>query len=373
MLIQEKQALRRAMPRLSAVLAEHSLLELERMGPDTLAEWFREHGEPGFLIPTDIGGRGHRLIDLAPLCGAITAACPSLGVMMLMHHHTIAAFAFDPIPIPKAQDFMARIAGQRLLMGSAFAESRAGVDLLDSSVVCSPDGDGYRLTGSKKPCTMSAQADLVLVGITNGLGDERCRGLAIVERATTSIRVESFWTQPVLASTGSECIHFDNVRIENGNVLLPAPEDEGMARKRFAVAQSEITISIVFQILMAASYLGVAARLYGLAIARVHRRDDDDGVISLACRLEAARFAQYHLTQRIDTGTFSLQQLGQAMALSWNTIKCMDALIAEIEARPELRDDPECAYLARVCGLMKRHPPSVKARRDILASCYLPS
>jgi alkylation response protein AidB-like acyl-CoA dehydrogenase len=372
MLIEEKQALRRAMPRLAAILAEHPLLEAERLGADTLAGWFRDHGEPGFLVPAELGGRGHRLADLAPVCSAVAAACPSLGVMMLMHHHTVAAFAFDPIPVPRAQELLAGIAQQRWLLGSAFAESREGVDLLDSSVTCVADGEDYRLDGSKKPCTMSRQADLFLVGVTDRAGAGRSRGLAIVERSKTPIRVERFWTQPILAGTGSECIHFDGARVQAGNVLLPAPGGEGVARLRFAVAQSEITISMIFQTLMAAGYLGVAARLYELAIARARRVDGNDALMFLACELEAARFAQYRLAQRIDGGTFSGEQLGQAMALSWNAIRRMDALIAEIEARPELRDDEECAYLARVCGAMKRHPPSQKVRRDILASCYLP-
>lgn len=373
MLIEEKQALRRAMPRLAAILAEHPLLEAEQLGPETLAGWFRDYGDPGFLVPTELGGRGRRLIDLAPACSAIAAACPSLGVMMLMHHHTVAAFAFDPIPVPRAQELLAGVAQRRWLFGSAFAESRKGVDLLDSSVTCVPDGDGYRLDGTKKPCTMSHQADLFLVGVTDGLGAERSRGLAIVERARTPIRVERFWTQPTLAGADNECLHFEGARVQADNVLLPTPGSEGVARLRFAVAQSEITISMIFQALMAGSYLGVAAHLYELAIARARRLEGDDALMFLACELEAARLAQYRLAQRIDGGAFSGEQLGQAMALSWNAIRRMDALIAEIEARPELRDDEECAYLARVCGFMKRHPPSEKVRRDILASCYLPA
>lgn len=373
MLIEEKQALRRAMPRLAAMLAEHSLLEAERVGADTLAGWFREYGEPGFLIQTERGGRGRKLADLVPICSAVAAACPSLGVMMLMHHHTVGALAFDPLPMPRALDALSDIARQRWLVGSAFAESRQGVDLLDSSVVCTPDGDGYRLDGNKKPCTMSHQADLFLVGITDGIGPERSRGLAIVERRHTRIGVERFWKQPVLAGADNECIRFEGARVEARNVLMPAGASNDDARLRFAVAQSEITISMIFQTLMASSYLGVAAQLYERSVARARRVDGDDALMFLACELEAARFAQYRLAQRIDGGAFSGEQLGQAMALSWNGMRRIDALIAEFEARPELHDDEECAYLARVCGMMKRHPPSEQVRRGILANCYLPA
>lgn len=367
MLIDEKKALRRAMPRLASLLAESSLLELERLDAGTLCAWFREFGEPGFLIPEALGGRGRSLSELAPICSAIAAACPSLAVMMLMHHHTVGAFCLDEIPLPRARDLLSSVAQERRLVGSAFAESR-NVDLLDSSVTCRPENDGFRLDGRKKPCTMSREADLFLVGVIDHVGQERSRGLAFAERSESRIATEPFWTREVLRATGSDALVFDDTRIPAGNVLLPTAGEEGYARRRLAVAQSEITISMIFQTLMASSYLGVAARLCGIALAK----NGDDTLMFLTCELEAARYAQYRLAQQMGTGVLSAGQLAMSMAFSYNAIRRIDALVTEFEARPPLHEDEECRYLASVCGFMKRHPPSEAMRHSILANRYLP-
>jgi alkylation response protein AidB-like acyl-CoA dehydrogenase len=290
---------------------------------------------------------------------------------MLMHHHTVGAFCFDSIPVPRAQALLATVAQERRLVGSAFAESR-NVDLLDSSVVCTPEDGGFRIDGCKKPCTISHHADLFLVGVIDREGPEGSRGLAFVERKASRILVEPFWSQDVLRATGSESLRFEDTRVPADNVLLPTPGREDFIRQRFAVAQSEITISMIFQVLMASSYLGAAAQLCTLAIAH-DARDGDDALMFLACELEAARFAQYRLAQRMDGGGFSTEQLGQAMALSYNAIRRLDALITEIDARPRLLEHEECLYLRRVCSFMKRHPPSEAVRRGILANCYLPA
>lgn len=369
MLIVEKQLLRKSLPRLADLLADCDLLQTEAIGAETLTGWFRDYGSPGFLVPRELGGKSKRLADLAPVCSAVAAACPSLAVIMLMHHHTVGAFCFDDIPVPRARSLLESVAGQPWLVGSAFAESRKGVDLLDSSVICTRSGDGFLLNGSKKPCTMSHHADVFLVGVTTGDGPDRNRGLAFVERSDSRIETERFWTQSALASTDSECVRFVDTWIPADNVLLPETGSERLVRQRFAVSQSEITISTIFQLLMSSSYLGVATRLCSQSLAAA--RDDTDALMYLTCEIEAARLAQYRLADMLDGGNFSSGLLGQAMALSYNAIRRIDAVMDAASRRPEVMAIPECEYLVRICGFMKRHPPSENVRHRILTNCYL--
>lgn len=367
MLSDERQALRRILPELAQRLADLDLTALEAAGSEQLSAWFREHGWPDFLVPASAGGRGRRLAELTPLFRAIAAACPSLAIMMLMHHHTVGAFCFDEIPLPAGADMLGRIAGEKSLVASAFAESRPSVDVLDSSVICRRQDDVYVLDGYKKPCTLSHHADLFLVGVTTDSSIERSRGLVLVDRHRSPVQVEPFWTKEVLRSADSHCVRFMATRVTVADVMLPQGHGRSLAKLRMAVSQSEITLSSLFQLLMAAAYLGMASRLCEIRLAT--EPPGNDRLLYLTCEIQAACLAQDELAHRLDRGNFSAALLGLAMAASYNALCRINALADEIALNEHLLDG-ECRYLVQAIRLANRHPPSEAVRNRILASCY---
>lgn len=368
LLVEERLALRKTLPGLAKILLADDTLIREAADSALLASWFREYGCPGLLVPKRLGGEGLLLKEIAPLVRAVGAACPSLGVMMLMHHHTVGAFCFDLIPLPHAKTMLQRVAEANHLVGSAFAESRPGADLLDSTVSCTSEGPAYRLNGYKKPCTMSHHADSFLVGVTAGEGDGKRRGLALVDRQHSRILVEPFWTRPVFKPTGSECIRFVDTLVPSTNVLLPPPEGSETLQQQLAVSQAEVTISTLFQLLMSTVYLGMASRLCELAFSLLPQSND---LLYRACDIEAACMAQYQLAERLDGGRFSGNLLGESMALSHNTLGRLDELLSDVKRQTQLLENPECSYLLQACACAHYHPPRDSVRQEILRNCYL--
>lgn len=368
MLNDERLALRRTLPELAQRLEAAELTALEAGGSETLSAWFRDHGWPDFLVPAGAGGRGRCLAELTPLFRAVAAACPSLAVMMLMHHHTVGAFCFDDIPLPAGADMLRRIAGENSLVASAFAESRPGVDLLDSSVTCRREDDVYLLDGYKKPCTLSHHADLFLVGVTSDGDAERSRGLVLVDRRRSPVQVEAFWPRDVLRAADSHCVRFCATPVAAADVMLPQGQGRALAKLRMAVSQSEITLSSLFQLLMASAYLGMASRLCELGLAA--EAPDNDRLLYLACEIQAACLAQDELARRLDRGNFSAALLGLAMATSYNALCRINALADEVALHEPILAHDEARYLAQAIRLANRHPPSASVRAHILASCY---
>src|SRR5262245_57154354 len=111
-------------------------MSLEKSGPEALAELFRTSGDPGFLVPTANGGTGASLLTLTKIIRLVAARCPSLSIMMTMHHSTVAPLARGLVPIPCVPEILTTVAAGHALVASAFAESRERADILDSTVEC---------------------------------------------------------------------------------------------------------------------------------------------------------------------------------------------------------------------------------------------
>ncbi len=65
MLIDELDGGARVGPGLVDALSSRPMMDLETAAPAIVAETFREHGSPAFLIPCEFGGSGGSLLDMA--------------------------------------------------------------------------------------------------------------------------------------------------------------------------------------------------------------------------------------------------------------------------------------------------------------------
>ena len=152
MLIDELEIASRVMPGLVKALSARDMMDLEASGGEVLARLFREQGEPAFLVPREMGGAGGSLLEMAQVLRVVGARCPSLSIMMTMHHHTVATFSRRGLSLPGGEAFLTRIAGARALVASAFAEGRPGADVLDSTVRCTrlEAGAGCKIVGCEE-------------------------------------------------------------------------------------------------------------------------------------------------------------------------------------------------------------------------------
>lgn len=374
MLIDEQEIAAKTAPGLYAALAEPDVLGFERRGAEALCGLFREHGQPGFLVAGDLGGNGARLSDLAHVLRFVGARCPSLAIMMTMHHHTVAGFTRGGIGIGAGKAFLERVARERALVASAFAEGRPGSDVLDSTVRCArlDGGAQFAVTGAKKPCSMAHFADYALVGVALELEDDaHSRGMALVDTKLEGVRGGRFWPAEILASADSNVLILDGVTVGADCVLGPRDASRAAMRERFAVAHAEIALSCLFQVLVSATYLGMASRLCELVLQR--RGGTPAQRLDILAPLETAAMAVYRLAETLEERDFSPQLLAHCVLVSHDTAARVERVVDEcVKALggSGFLGSPEVQYLVLASRCLAFHPPSNAAKHEIVDGCY---
>src|SRR6266542_1403755 len=113
-------------PGLCARLADIPLLDRESAGSPVI-KLFRDHGGPGLLVPSEYSGSGADALEAVRVMRAVASYSPSLGAAVTMHHFTMAmlfSLAQTAARLTLSQlELMSRIAPQRLLVASGWAES----------------------------------------------------------------------------------------------------------------------------------------------------------------------------------------------------------------------------------------------------------
>lgn len=374
MFLEETDVATALLPELMDRLAARPMLDFERSGSGALAELFRAHGKPGFLVARNLGGQGYSLLQLAQVLRVVAAKCPSLAVIMTMHHHSVAGIARGALPFAARGQILNRIGARGLLLASAFAEGQPAANVLDFSARCvSDEGSAVlRVFGSKRPCSMTHHADLALVGVAMELGNgERMRAMALVETAADGVRREKFWPSTLLAAADNHCLVFDGVRVAP-ECVLPRARVEECARGRLVVAHAEIALSCLFQLLVSATYLGMAGRMCELVLRR--RGGTAHARLDILSRIESASMAVYRLATVLEEGDFSGQLLARAMMVSHNTASQIEQAVAQccraLGGRGFLASE-ESQYLVLATRCIDFHPPAASVREEIVDNCYL--
>jgi alkylation response protein AidB-like acyl-CoA dehydrogenase len=257
-LARERAALEAFFPGLDRRLADLPLEAMERPGNPAIA-LFREAKGPGLLVPRAWGGAGATLLQAVRAQRALACRAPSLGVAATMHHFSTAALVdiarLRPSPGLEAM-LLGQIAGQGLYLASAFAEGRTGAGLFSSALKVERCVDGLRVTGSKRPCTLSASMDLLTASLLvppARPGEPAQFAVAVIPAKTPGIERRPFWTAPVLGGAESDEVTLTDVVVPEMHVAYlgdPASLD--------AVA---IGGFLAFELLATATYLGVASAL----------------------------------------------------------------------------------------------------------------
>jgi alkylation response protein AidB-like acyl-CoA dehydrogenase len=372
MLIEEQEIAAKAMPGLLRALSEDGVMEREQSGAEALADLFREHGDPGFLVSRDMGGKGGSLVEMTQVLRLVGARCPSLAVMMTMHHHTVAGFVRGTLPIRGVDALLRRVAADRALVASAFSEGRPGSDILDSSVGCTRMDGGYRIAGAKKPCCMAHQAEIAVVGVAVQFdGGEKSRGIALVDTSLEGIRKTAFWPADILASAGNHALLFEGVTVGEDCVLAPRDNGRAAMRERLEVAYAEIAMSCLFQPMVSATYLGMASRLCELVLRR--RGGSAAQRVDILSGLETAAMAVYRLAEIIERGDFSAQLLAQSFLVSHHVAAQVERAVAacvKALGGGGYLGSREAQYLVLASRCIDFHPPSNAVAEQVVDGCY---
>ena len=360
----ERAALARFLPKLDDRLAQLPLAELERPGNAAIPA-FRELDGPGLLVPTQHGGRGASPLDALRVQRAVGARAPSLAVASTMHHFSVATL----VELDRQQSgfewlLLEGIARHGHLVASGFAEGRPGQGIMSPTLQARPANGGFRLRGSKKPCSLSASMDLLTASVRiEDRSDSTQLGVAVVPATAEGLSRHPFWRSEVLAGAESDEVRLDDVEVDDRLIVRLNDGDTT------AMSALEVNGFLWFELLLSASYLGMASALAERLL--VSDRATPGERAAPAVELEGAMAALEGVARAMmmdarEAGT--LQRALAARYLVQDTIVRAAQRAAELLGGVAFIRSHDVAYLLAAVHALGFHPPSRPSTLPTLAN-----
>jgi alkylation response protein AidB-like acyl-CoA dehydrogenase len=204
-------------------LAERHLKEnnLERAHdpnfPKDIARLFAKNGLMGIPIPEKDGGQGGKLMDAVIAIEQVALVCPrSADVIQSGSFGPLRTFAEYASSFQK-EKYLTKLLNGESVIALGMTEPNAGSAVTDLTTKAIPDGDGFRISGSKIFTSNSPDADIFLVYVRYGEGINGI-GSVLMDRSMVGFSLG----KPSKYTNGEEwcALYFDNVYIPKENILL---------------------------------------------------------------------------------------------------------------------------------------------------------
>lgn len=351
-LARERATLEKFLPGLDSKLADVPLTEIEKPGNPGLA-MLRELEGTALLVPTEHGGKGATALEAIQIHRAVATRAPSLAIAMTMHNFSVATLVEYLFYGDYTVQLLQQIAGGQLLVASGFAEGRPRTSILDPMMKATPlEGGGYRINGSKKPCSLSNSMHILTASVAvpgqNGNGSRRA--VAVVPADAEGLDRKPFWNSVVLGGAESDEVSLTDVQISDEQLFFPEVEE--------SLDAVEAGGFLWFEVLVAASYLGVASALAERVI--VGQRGDAAERVQLAIELEGAMSALEGIARAMMTGERGEGILVQSLLARFavqQAIERVSAKAAELLGGMAFISSPDVAYLLAASRALAFHPP----------------
>ncbi|MFI6729044.1 acyl-CoA/acyl-ACP dehydrogenase [Streptomyces sp. R-74717] len=299
-MVEELTTAERLFPGLDQRLREFPVAELESDRSPALTI-FREYGGPALMVPKELGGLDATLVDALHVQRVLGARSPSLALAANMHVCTVIAMP----PCPATEELLGAVAGKYLYLASAFGEGKPSASILKPLVKGERHGGGWRLNGTKKPCSLSKSMDYLTASVmltSPGTSDTEM-ALAIIPAGTAGIEVRPLGDSPVLL--GSETCEVVLTDVDVPDDYISSLGDPQSLNAALA------TVFHVFEVLMSASYVGAASGLVEEVLRQ--RRGSAAERVELVGELETTMASLEAVARTAMAG--GADQLGVARAL----------------------------------------------------------
>ncbi|QEU96828.1 acyl-CoA dehydrogenase family protein [Streptomyces kanamyceticus] len=357
------------LPGLADRLADVPFDELESPASPAIA-LFKEYGGTNLLIPRAYDGVGASALDAVRVIRALGSLAPSLAVATAMHHFSVGMlFAVGPLYESSTSiraSVLDVVAKNRSLIASGYAEGRSGHGILSPTVEARETPGGYLVSGSKKPCSLSRSMDLLTASVAlRGPGGDAEMGLLVLPADTPGISVHEFWSTFPLAAAESHEVRLTDVFAGPEHVLrAPANAAEELDKLNEAGV-------IWFQMIVAASYTGVASALVDLVLSR--RRGSAEERARLCLLIESAASLVEGIARRI-----MADDLGNdcAAASLFTRFAVQDIITRTVGQAVEMLGgmafitSPRIASLAAAAQAVVFHPPSRASMSEAIVDYY---
>lgn len=231
------------------------LNEDEELIRDTARHFFQNECDPGRVRAIEDGEESYdialwqQLAELGWLGLALPAACggseASFTQLLLLfeeagramapvplHAHTVAALALADAAAkgeagPGAERLLSDAAQGQILLTWAWHERLPTLDPCDVTLEAKPEGNGWRLNGTKRFVEAFAEADHCLVAARSGSEGEDGLSLFLLDPATDGISSDNHLT---MAGDHQAEVRFDNVHVDGEALLGRAGDGWTLAR-----------------------------------------------------------------------------------------------------------------------------------------------
>lgn len=350
-------------PDLDEYLNSTSLLDLESRDSE-IVERFKASGAIGLIVPEALGGAGATARDSIAVQREIGSRSPSLGVATTMHHLSLATLLeYAHAGTADDLDLARSIVGANMLIASGFAEGRTGSSVFEPAMQAERTPGGYIISGSKKPCSLSASMDLLTATVLVPTGNGPVRGIALVAADSPGVTVRPFWKAGVLAASESDEVVLDEVFVPEALVVADV---DGVS-----MSEHEMTGFLWFGMLITAAYLGASCRLVEMLLTK--RGADAEAVACAAGELEASYAAIDGVARRFDAGERGAELSAHLLLLRYTvreSLRRSAAVSVAALGGSAYIAGPEVAYLESVVHAYGFHPPFRSQTADGLA-CYM--
>jgi len=195
--------------------------------PWDVAKLMAAQGLLGITIAEADGGQGGTLIDAVIAIERVAAVCPrSADVVQVGNFGPIRVLAEYGSPAQKKR-YLGRLLAGESIISVGMTEPDAGSAVTDLKTAATPDGEGYRINGSKIFTTHSTHAEVMLAYVRFGPGVGGI-GSVLIDTKAEGVRFgkpSKFMSQEEWVQT-----YFENVFVPADRVVLK----EGGFKKQIA-------------------------------------------------------------------------------------------------------------------------------------------
>jgi alkylation response protein AidB-like acyl-CoA dehydrogenase len=257
--------------------------------PWDVAELLAAQGLLGITVAESDGGQGGMLIDAVIAIETIASVCPrSADVIQVGNFGPIRVLAEYGTPQQKERFLRPLLAGESVI-SVGMTEPEAGSAVTDLKTAATPDGDGYRVNGSKIFTTHSTHAEVMLAYVRFGPGVGGI-GSVLIDTKAPGVRFgkpSKFMSQEEWVQT-----YFENVFVPADRVVLK----EGGFKKQIAGFNVE-RIGNAARSLALGRYAYEAARRWAMQRKQFGR---------LLCEFQGLQWKFAEMRMKLDAGQLLL-------------------------------------------------------------------
>ncbi|MBQ1026026.1 acyl-CoA dehydrogenase family protein [Micromonospora sp. C95] len=331
-------------------------------------ELLRTADWPGLPVPSEFQGRGATLQECCAGQLRLATADPALAIAVNMHLFSVGLMVEH---WRRRTDvswlLLEAIAAQRRLLASAFAEPNLGGSVSRSTLLARPAPDGYLVSGTKRPCSLAAEADLVSFQVEMDTGRGRDVMVALLPTNAPGLTVQRSWDALGMRGSGSDTLVFTDCHVPEELVFYRAPagdEDDDVLAAGvvwFSLTASACYLGVARAAVSAARQLLARGVLHHLGVERARVPSYQGVVGAQVASLLTLEAACAQLAGQLDAGVAPQAVLPACLAVKQQT---MDVVPAAVGALAEACGGVAYSRLAplerlwRDAQAVRFHPPT---------------